>query len=94
LQTPCPGGSKLDADPPAQGVKIARLNTAPGPFWTPLQPSGGQLPDKLPQFGADAPLGRPGQPAEIAPLYVLLALPEASFVTGSVFGSTGGEVGP
>ena len=75
-----------------KGIRVNAV--APGPFWTPLQPSGGQLPEKLPQFGADAPLGRPGQPAEIAPLYVLLALAEASFVTGSVFGSTGGEVGP
>ncbi len=65
---------------------------APGPFRTLLQPSGGQWPDKLPQFGADAPLGRPGQPAETAPLDVLRA--QASFVIGSVFGSTGGEVGP
>jgi NAD(P)-dependent dehydrogenase (short-subunit alcohol dehydrogenase family) len=72
-----------------------RVNAvAPGPFWTPLQPSGGQLPDKLPQFGADSALGRPGQPAEIASLYVLLASQEASFTTGSVFGATGGEVGP
>jgi NAD(P)-dependent dehydrogenase (short-subunit alcohol dehydrogenase family) len=75
-----------------KGIRVNAV--APGPFWTPLQPSGGQLPDKLPQFGADAPLGRPGQPAEIAPLYVLLALQDASYVTGSVFGSTGGEVGP
>ncbi len=72
-----------------------RVNAvAPGPFWTPLQPSGGQDPERLPQFGADSALGRPGQPAEIAPLYVLLASAEASYTTGSVFGATGGEVGP
>ena len=72
-----------------------RVNAvAPGPFWTPLQPSGGQDPKKLPQFGADSAFGRPGQPAEIAPLYVLLASAEPSYTTGSVFGATGGEAGP
>jgi NAD(P)-dependent dehydrogenase (short-subunit alcohol dehydrogenase family) len=75
-----------------KGIRVNAV--APGPFWTPLQPSGGQLPEKLPQFGADSSLGRRGQPAEIAPLYVLLALAETSFTTGSVFGATGGEVGP
>ncbi len=52
------------------------------------------LGDHLAEFGADTPLGRPGQPAEIAPLYVLLASSEASYVTGQAFGATGGEVGP
>jgi NAD(P)-dependent dehydrogenase (short-subunit alcohol dehydrogenase family) len=75
-----------------KGIRVNAV--APGPFWTPLQPSGGQLPDSLPQFGADSSLKRPGQPAEIAPLYVLLAIAETSFTTGSVFGATGGEVGP
>ena len=75
-----------------KGIRVNAV--APGPFWTPLQPSGGQLPEKLPQFGADAPMGRPGQPAEIAPLFVLLASQEASFVTGNVYGSTGGNAGP
>jgi NAD(P)-dependent dehydrogenase (short-subunit alcohol dehydrogenase family) len=72
-----------------KGIRINAV--APGPFWTPLQPSGGQDPAKLPQFGADSPMGRPGQPAEIAPLYVLLASAEASFVSGDIFGSTGGK---
>lgn len=77
------------------GDKGIRVNAvAPGPYWTPLQPSGGQPPDKLVKFGQDTPLGRPGQPAEIAPLYVLLASQEASFTTGNVWGSTGGETGP
>jgi NAD(P)-dependent dehydrogenase (short-subunit alcohol dehydrogenase family) len=48
-------------------------------------------PKKVPNFGADSPSGRPGQPAEIAPLYVLLASGEASFVSGDVFASTGGK---
>ena len=72
-----------------KGIRVNAV--APGPFWTPLQPSGGQKPDKLTKFGADSPMGRPGQPAEIAPLYVLLADPMASFVSGDIFGSTGGK---
>lgn len=69
-----------------------RVNAvAPGPFWTPLQPSGGQRPEALPSFGADTPMGRPGQPAEIAPLFVLLAADDASYCTGNVLSSTGGQ---
>ena len=64
---------------------------APGPVWTPLQPSGGQPPEKIPDFGSTVPLGRPGQPAELAPIYVLLASQESSFVTGEVYGVTGGN---
>jgi len=67
---------------------------APGPVWTPLQPSGGQPPEKLPEFGANVPEKRPGQPAELAPLYVALASNELSFTTDQVFGATGGKVGP
>ena len=77
------------------GDKGIRVNAvAPGPYWTPLQLGGGQPMDKLVKFGAATPLGRPGQPAEIAGLYVLLASHEASFTTGNVWGSTGGETGP
>jgi NAD(P)-dependent dehydrogenase (short-subunit alcohol dehydrogenase family) len=72
-----------------------RVNgVAPGPVWTPLQPSGGQDPKKLPHFGADTPMGRPGQPAELASLYVLLASREATFTTGQILGATGGRGGP
>ncbi|WP_243042411.1 SDR family oxidoreductase [Dyella sedimenti] len=67
---------------------------APGPFWTPLQVTGGQTQKKLRQFGADTPLGRPGQPAELAPIYVFLASAEASYVTGQVFGASGGRGQP
>lgn len=63
---------------------------APGPFWTPLQPAGGQTPEAVTKFGSDSQFGRPGQPVEIAPVYVLLASQEASFITGEVYGVTGG----
>ena len=71
--------------------KGVRVNVvAPGPFWTPLQPSGGQTQEKVEKFGTTVPLGRPGQPVEIAPIYVLLASQEASYITGEVYGATGG----
>jgi NAD(P)-dependent dehydrogenase (short-subunit alcohol dehydrogenase family) len=58
--------------------------------WTPLQVAGGQLPGKMHEFGQDTPLGRAGQPAELASLYVTLAENGTSFTTGSVFGANGG----
>ena len=72
-----------------------RVNcVAPGPIWTPLQASGGQPDKKIPDFGSETPMKRPGQPVELAPLYVLLASQESSYVTGEVYGATGGlEVG-
>jgi NAD(P)-dependent dehydrogenase (short-subunit alcohol dehydrogenase family) len=75
-----------------KGIRVNAV--APGPFWTALQVTGGQLPDKLPAFGEDTPMGRPGQPAEIASLYVLLASQESSYSTGQVFGAVGGKGGP
>ena len=72
-----------------RGVRVNVV--APGPFWTPLQPSGGQTQEKLKTFGADTPFKRPGQPVEIAPIYVFLASQEASYVTGEVYGATGGS---
>jgi NAD(P)-dependent dehydrogenase (short-subunit alcohol dehydrogenase family) len=71
-----------------KGIRVNAV--APGPVWTPLQVAGGQLPGKLGEFGKDTPLGRAGQPAELAPLYVTLAEETASFTTGSVFGANGG----
>ena len=75
-----------------KGIRVNAV--APGPIWTPLQPSGGQMPDDLPHFGADSPMGRPGQPAELAGIYVLLASEESSYSTGQVFGAVGGHGGP
>jgi NAD(P)-dependent dehydrogenase (short-subunit alcohol dehydrogenase family) len=77
------------------GEKGIRVNAvAPGPYWTPLQLAGGQPMKKLVKFGEATPMGRPGQPAEIAGQYVLLASQDSSYTTGNVWGSTGGETGP
>jgi NAD(P)-dependent dehydrogenase (short-subunit alcohol dehydrogenase family) len=75
-----------------KGIRVNAV--APGPFWTPLQVTGGQIPDQLPEFGKKTPMGRPGQPAELAGIYVLLASPESSYATGQVFAAVGGEGGP
>ncbi|MDO5534593.1 MAG: SDR family oxidoreductase [Propionibacteriaceae bacterium] len=74
------------------GEKGIRVNAvAPGPIWTPLQPAT-KKGDSMPSFGADTPLGRPGQPSELAGAFVFLASPlEASYVTGTVIGVTGGK---
>lgn len=76
----------------SKGIRVNAV--APGPFWTPLQVTGGQPPDKLPAFGKDTPLGRPGQPAELAGVYVLLASGESSYATGQVYAAVGGNGGP
>jgi NAD(P)-dependent dehydrogenase (short-subunit alcohol dehydrogenase family) len=71
-----------------RGIRVNAV--APGPFWTPLQVSGGATPEKLQTFGAQSPMGRPGQPAEIAGLFVAAADPWISYSTGQIFGATGG----
>jgi NAD(P)-dependent dehydrogenase (short-subunit alcohol dehydrogenase family) len=76
----------------SRGIRVNAV--APGPVWTPLQPSGGHAPEKLPNFGANAPLGRPGQPAEMAAAFVVLASQESSFATGQVYGASGGNGNP
>lgn len=75
-----------------KGIRVNAV--APGPIWTPLQPSHGQPREKLVKFGQHAPLGRAGQPAELAPAYVYLASGESSYVTGEVLGVTGGGLLP
>lgn len=77
------------------GPKGIRVNgVAPGPIWTPLQVSGGASMAKLKQFGGQTPLGRPGQPAELAGIYVQLAADDGSFTTGAVYGASGGAGQP
>jgi len=70
------------------GVRVNAV--APGPIWTPLIPAT-SWPDKLPSFGQDTPLGRAGQPAELAGAYVFLASPESSYISGAVVPVTGGR---
>jgi len=72
-----------------KGIRVNGV--APGPVWTPLQPSGGQSEEKLVNFGRDVPMGRPGQPAELAWVYVFLASQESSYVSGEIYGITGGH---
>ena len=77
------------------GSKGIRVNgVAPGPIWTPLQISGGASQGKVVTFGATAPLGRPGQPAELAGIYVRLAEDDASYTTGNIYGAGGGQGQP
>ncbi len=77
------------------GPKGIRVNgVAPGPIWTALQVSGGATQEKLVKFGGDTPLGRPGQPAELASIYVLLADNSGSYATGQIYGSSGGKGQP
>jgi NAD(P)-dependent dehydrogenase (short-subunit alcohol dehydrogenase family) len=70
-----------------RGIRVNAV--APGPIWTPLIPASHM---KTETFGENAPLGRAGQPAEMAPVYVLLASTESSYVTGMVYGATGGQL--
>ena len=71
-----------------KGIRVNGV--APGPIWTPLQVSGGATQEKLTKFGGMTPMGRPGQPAELASIYVQLAAADASYATGQVYGAAGG----
>ncbi|AZP04120.1 SDR family oxidoreductase [Jeotgalibaca ciconiae] len=73
----------------SKGIRVNGV--APGPIWTPLQLDSGKLEGQIPEFGQDSPLGRAGQPVELAPVYVLLASKEASYITGQIYGVTGGS---
>ena len=75
-----------------KGIRVNGV--APGPIWTPLQVSGGATMEKLEKFGGDTPFTRPGQPAELAPVYVFLSSPESSFVVGATYAVTGGMPTP
>jgi NAD(P)-dependent dehydrogenase (short-subunit alcohol dehydrogenase family) len=77
------------------GAKGIRVNgITPGPIWTPLQISGGVAEEKYEKFGSTTMLGRPGQPVELASIYVQLAASDASFATGNIYGSSGGQGQP
>src|SRR4051794_17729591 len=72
-----------------KGIRVNAV--APGPIWTPLNPSGGQPPEKIPEFGKDTPMGRPGQPNEVAPSFLFLACEDSSYMTGQVLHPDGGD---
>jgi NAD(P)-dependent dehydrogenase (short-subunit alcohol dehydrogenase family) len=71
-----------------KGIRVNGV--APGPIWTPLQVSGGSTQENLKEFGGKTPMGRPGQPVELASIYVQLAASDASYATGQVYGAAGG----
>ena len=72
-----------------KGIRVNAV--APGPIWTPLNPSGGQPPEKIPQFGKSTPMKRPGQPNEVAPSFLFLACEDSSYMTGQVLHPDGGN---
>lgn len=72
------------------GIRVNAV--APGPIWTPLNPSGGATPEKLESFGEGTPMGRPGQPNEVAPSFLFLACEDASYMSGQVLHPNGGTI--
>jgi NAD(P)-dependent dehydrogenase (short-subunit alcohol dehydrogenase family) len=72
-----------------QGIRVNAV--APGPIWTPLNPFGGQPPEKMAEFGKNTPMKRPGQPNEVAPSFLFLACEDASYMTGQVLHPDGGD---
>ncbi|MFN4095359.1 MAG: SDR family oxidoreductase, partial [Sphingomonas sp.] len=73
-----------------QGIRVNAV--APGPIWTPLNPCGGASPEKLEHFGESTPMGRPGQPNEVAPAFLFLACEDASYMSGQVLHPNGGTI--
>jgi len=72
-----------------QGIRVNAV--APGPIWTPLNPFGGQKPEDISEFGKDTPMGRPGQPNEVAPSFLFLACEDSSYMIGQVLHPDGGD---
>jgi NAD(P)-dependent dehydrogenase (short-subunit alcohol dehydrogenase family) len=72
------------------GIRVNAV--APGPIWTPLNPFGGAPPEKIKDFGKDTPMGRPGQPNEVAPAFLFLACEDSSYMSGQVLHPNGGTV--
>ena len=72
-----------------KGIRVNAV--APGPIWTPLNPFGGQKPEKIKDFGKDTPMGRPGQPNEVAPSFLFLACDDSSYMTAQVLHPDGGD---
>jgi NAD(P)-dependent dehydrogenase (short-subunit alcohol dehydrogenase family) len=72
-----------------QGIRVNGV--APGPIWTPLNPFGGQKPEDVSEFGKDTPMGRPGQPNEVAPCFLFLACEDSSYMIGQVLHPNGGD---
>jgi NAD(P)-dependent dehydrogenase (short-subunit alcohol dehydrogenase family) len=72
------------------GIRVNAV--APGPIWTPLNPSGGSPPEKIKTFGEDTPMGRPGQPNEVAPAFLFLACDDSTYMSGQVLHPNGGTI--